>query len=412
MATIKPLKGVRPALDKVALVASKPYDVLNSKEAREEAKGNAYSFLHVVKPEIDLPETIGIYADEVYQKGKNNLYKFIDEGILIRDEKPNIYIYKLVWKSVIQVGIVARVSVQEYENDIIKKHEKTRKDKEKDRIKHVETQNANAGPIFLTYRQNNQIDSIVEDITKNPPLYNFNCGDGVEHTLWKVENIEIVDKIVLLFKKIDYLYVADGHHRSASAAIVGAKRKRANPFHTGKEGYNYFLSVLFPHTHLYIMDYNRIVFDLNGLSINEFIAKVMVNFKVTKTLSIKKPEKPHNFRMYVDGCWYCLVAKNDIIDEDNPVKSLDTAILQNYLLGPILGIKDPTKDKRIDFVGGIRGLSELSGRINKKGGVAFALHAMSIEQLMAIADVGEIMPPKSTWFEPKLRSGVIVNLLD
>ena len=412
MAKIRGIKGLRPALDKVDKVASRPYDVLNSAEARVEAEGNPYSFLHVVKPEIDLPESVDLYSDEVYQKGKENLYRFYEEGVFVRDEKPTMYVYKLVWKNVSQVGLVVGASVEDYENDIIKKHEKTRSDKEADRVKHVETQNANAGPIFLTYRDEAEIDAIISNETKNAPLYDFDCGDGVQHTLWKISDDAVIAKLVGEFAKIDYLYVADGHHRSASAAIVGKRKRDANPNHTGEEGYNFFLSVLFPATHLYIMDYNRIVQDLNGHSVVEFLSKVGEKFIVEKLSGEQKPSKMHEFSMYLAGSWYKLTAKPEIIDNSSVIGVLDTSILQENLLAPLLDIQDPKTSKRIDFVGGIRGLGELSKRVEGGEAVAFALYPTSIEQLMNIADAGKIMPPKSTWFEPKLRSGLVVNLLD
>jgi len=412
MAKIRGIRGVRPALDKVEKVASRPYDVLNSAEARIEAKGNPYSFLHVVKPEIDLPEGTDLYSDPVYQKGKENLYRFLEEGTLIRDDKPTMYVYKLVWRNVSQIGLVVGASVEDYENDIIKKHEKTRSDKEADRVKHVETQNANAGPIFLTYRDQADIDAIIADAMKAKPTYDFDCGDGVQHTLWKIDDAGTVSTLESKFADVDYLYVADGHHRSASAAIVGSRKREANASHTGDEGYNFFLSVLFPASNLFIMDYNRVVQDLNGLSVDEFLAKTKEKFEVEKLSSEQKPSKLHEYSMYLDGSWYKLTAKPDIIDTSSVIGVLDTAILQENLLTPLLDIQDPKTSTRIDFVGGIRGLVELSGRVDKGEAVAFALYPTSIKQLMDIADAGKIMPPKSTWFEPKLRSGLVVNIID
>ena len=412
MATILPLKGLRPTKDLVDKVASKPYDVLNSDEARVEAKGNSYSFLHVVKPEIDLPPTVDLYDDKVYKKGKDNLQKFIDEGVLIREKKECFYLYRLNWKQVSQIGLVGLASVTEYENDTIKKHEKTRADKEKDRVKHVKTQNANAGPIFLTYRQSNRIDSLLIEEIQKTPLYDFSCGDSVQHTIWKIDDKDKIEKLVDEFKGIKNLYVADGHHRSASAAIVGRQKREANPNHTGNESYNFFLSVLFPHDELFIMDYNRVVKDLNGLNISEFLEKLSKNFHIEKVNKEFKPKTPHTFGMYLNGSWYSLIIKKGVIPSNDPKGNLDTSLLQNLVLEEILGIDDPRTDKRIDFVGGIRGLQELKKRVDKDSAVSFALFPTSVQQLMAIADAGEIMPPKSTWFEPKLRSGIIVNILD
>ncbi|OQX71843.1 MAG: hypothetical protein B6D62_01280 [Candidatus Cloacimonas sp. 4484_275] len=414
MAKIRPFRGVRPKQELVEKVASPPYDVLSSEEARKMAAKNPFSFLHVVKPEIDLPENINIYDEAVYQKGKENLYKMISDGILIQDEKPCFYFYRLIMGNVNQIGLVAGASIEDYENDVIKKHEHTRADKEADRIKHVDTLNANTGPVFLTYPAQKEIDELTEKITGEKPLYDFETEDGIRHTVWKVEDENRIKEIISLFSKIKNLYVADGHHRSASATIVGQRRRAANPNHTGEEEYNFFLSVIFPHNQLYIMDYNRVVKDLNGLEKDEFLKKVGEKFKVEEVTGNKpyKPEKAHTFGMYLDGKWYKLTALEGTYPKDDPVKSLDVSILQENLLAPILGIGDPRKDKRIDFVGGIRGLKELERRVDSGEAVAFSMFPTSIEELMTIADAGKVMPPKSTWFEPKLRSGVIVHLLD
>lgn len=413
MAKIKPFRGLRPASDKIKEVASPPYDVLDSQEAREQVKKKPYSFLHVVKPEVDLPEDIDVYDERVYKKGRENLEKIIKENIMIRDDKPCYYLYKLVMDNVEEVGLVAGASIEDYENDIIKKHEHTRAQKEADRIKHVDTLNANTGPVFLTYKARQDMNMLTEEIMQQTPLYDFTADDDVRHTFWKIEDENIIQKITAIFKDIDYLYVADGHHRSASGTKVGQQRRKKNPNHTGEEEYNYFLSVIFPHDQLYIMDYNRVVKDLNGLSKEEFLEKVKDSFQIS--IIGKKPYKPeskHNFGMYLDGEWYKLTAKTGSYDETDPVASLDVAILQNNLLRPILGIGDPRKDERIDFVGGIRGLQHLADRVDKGEAVAFSMYPTSIEELMNIADHGKVMPPKSTWFEPKLRSGVIVHLLD
>ena len=414
MAKIKAFKGVRPATDKIKEVASPPYDVLNSAEARIEVKGKPNSFLHVVKPEVDLPENTDIYDEAVYQKGKENLYKMIEDGILIQDDKPCYYLYRLIMGNVDEIGLVVGASIEDYENDIIKKHEHTRAVKEADRIKHVDTLNANSGPVFLTYKAKRNMNELVDVLIQNDPTYDFEAQDGIKHIFWKIDQEDIIEKITNIFKDIDYLYVADGHHRSASGTIVGQRRREANPNHTGEEEYNFFLSVLFPHDQLYIMDYNRVVQDLNGLTDEDFLIKVKENFDVEKFCCAEsiKPEELHTFGMYLAGDWYKLIAKKGTYPANDPVKSLDVSILQENLLHPILEIGDPRKDKRIDFVGGIRGLDELSKRVDAGEAVAFALFPTSIEQLMAIADAGEVMPPKSTWFEPKLRSGVIVHLLD
>jgi len=414
MAKIKPFFGVRPAADKILEVASPPYDVLNSSEARELVKDKPNSFLHVVKPEVDLPQDIDVYDEKVYQKGRENLYKMLKEGILIQDEKPCFYLYRLIMGNIDQIGLVAGASIEDYENGIIKKHEHTRAVKEADRIKHVDTLNANTGPVFLTYRAQDDINELVDEILKENPLYDIETEDGIKHIFWKIDQQNDIDKIIAIFDDIDYLYVADGHHRSASGTKVGQKRREQNPNHTGEEEYNYFLSVIFPDNQLYIMDYNRVVKDLNGLSIEEFLNKAEQNFEI-KLYSNKEAYKPrslHKFGMYIDGKWYELTARDGSFAKDDPVRSLDVAILQDNLLHPILGIGDPRKDVRIDFVGGIRGLNELSKRVDNGEAVAFSMFPTSIDQLMAIADANEVMPPKSTWFEPKLRSGVITHLLD
>jgi len=414
MAIIKPFKGVRPATDKIKDVASPPYDVLNSKEARKQVEDKPFSFLHVVKPEVDLPENIDVYNEAVYQKGKENLDKFIEDGILIQDDKPCFYLYRLIMGNIDQVGLVAGASIEDYENDIIKKHEHTRADKEADRIKHVDTLNANTGPVFLTYKARKDFNILAENIMNSRPIYNFEADDGIKHIFWKIDDDKAIENIRNIFADIDFLYVADGHHRSASGTIVGQRRRKKNLHHTGNEEYNFFLSVIFPHNQLYIMDYNRVVKDLNRLSNEDFLNSVKEIFDVKEFSATEgyHPKDLHNFGMYFNGMWYEITAKQGTFDENDPVKSLDVSILQENLLTPILGIGDPRKDKRIDFVGGIRGLDELSKRVDAGEAVAFSMFPTSIEQLMAIADAGKVMPPKSTWFEPKLRSGVIVHLLD
>ncbi len=414
MAKIKAFKGIRPALDKIQDVASLPYDVMNSAEARVEVEGKPFSFLHVVKPEVDLPENLDVHDDAVYNKGKENLYKFIKDGVLIQDEQPCFYLYRQIMGDVNQIGLVVGASIEDYENDIIKKHEHTRADKEADRIKHVDTLSANTGPVFLTYPARNDINAFVDEYTKNSATYDITTDDGIQHIFWVVDGEENISKLTKMFSSIEYLYVADGHHRSASGTKVGQQRRKANPNHTGEEEYNFFLSVIFPHDQLYIMDYNRVVKDMNGLSKEEYLGKVSEKFTVAEFSKNKPyhPESIHTFGMYLDKTWYKITPIVGTYPENDPVKSLDVSILMENLLSPVLSIGNPRTDTRIDFVGGIRGLGELSKRVDAGEAVAFSMFATSIQQLMAIADAGEVMPPKSTWFEPKLRSGVITHLLD
>ncbi len=415
MATIKAFKALRPKQTLVKDVACVPYDVINSEEAKKLVEGNPNSFLHVTKAEVDLEVGIDTHSEIVYQKGKENFEKMISDGIFSQEEKPVFYIYKLVMGAVTEIGIVAGASVEDYENNIIKKHEKTRIDKEEDRIKHIETCNAHTEPVFLTYRAREDMDIIVNDFIKNnEPLYDFVADDGITHALWKIDDDNLISKIENIFSSIDYLYIADGHHRSAAGAILGKRKKERNPNHTGDEEYNFIMSVIFPHNQLFIMDYNRIVKDLNNLSKSEFLKKVEEKFEIQEYSSDKafKPEHAHEFGMYLSDMWYKITAKPGTFDENDVIKSLDVSILQDNLLNPILGIEDPRKDKRIDFVGGIRRLDELKKRVDNGEAVAFSMFATSIEELMNIADAGEIMPPKSTWFEPKLRSGLFVHMLD
>ncbi len=411
MARIEPFKGLRPKKNLVEKVASPPYDVLNSKEARELAKGNEYSFLHIIKPEIDLDEGIDLYSDEVYEKAKENFIKFIKEGILFQDEKKKLYLYKQIWKDHTQIGLVAGASCQDYEDDVIKKHELTREEKEKDRMRHIETLNANTGPVFLTFKQKDSIDELFEKAMEKEPEYDFE-SDDVRHIFYVIDDDNLINQIRDEFKKIDYLYVADGHHRSASATKIKIKRQKENPNHTGNEEYNFFLSVIFPHNQMKILAYNRVVKDMKGMCKAEFFKKISETFDYEETDS-KVPEKPTEFCMYIEGKWYLLKAKDGSFDKNDPVNSLDVAILQNNLLDPVLDIKNPRKDKRIDFVGGIRGTEELEKLVDSKEyKLAFSLYPTTIEQLFKVADSGKIMPPKSTWFEPKLKSGLVVHLLD
>ena len=413
MAIIRAFKGFRPRKDLVAKVASPPYDVVNSEEAREIAQGNPYSFLHVVKSEIDLPEDIDHYSDQVYQKASENLQKMITEGILVEDQEPSLYLYQQQMGDHKQIGIVACASIEDYEKDIIKKHELTRADKENDRIRHVDTTNANTGPVFLTYPADPQIDAEIAQLSKNEPEYHFQTDDSVYHTLWHISDRKVSDFFIAKFTRIPVLYVADGHHRSASAFKVGKKRREANPDHTGNEEYNFFLAVLFPGEQLQIMDYNRIVKDLNGLTAEKFLQRVGAKFEIQEMPAGRqyKPEKKHSIGMYLAGKWYQITPKEGTYTPNDPVKSLDVAILMDNLLSPVLGIGDPRTDKRIDFVGGIRGLQELEKRVNKGEAVAFAMYPTSVQDLIDIADSGAIMPPKSTWFEPKLKSGLVIHFL-
>ncbi len=411
MARIEPFKGLRPEKSLVEKVASPPYDVLSSKEAREIAKNNEYSFLHIIKPEVDLEDDINIYSDEVYAKAKENFEKFIKNGILFQDDNKMFYLYKQIWRGHTQIGLVAGASCQDYEDDIIKKHELTREDKEKDRMRHIETLNANTGPVFLTFKQRESVDNLFERAMKKEPEYDFE-SDEVRHVFYLIDEKDLINEIKEEFKKIDYLYVADGHHRSASATKIKIKRQKENPNHTGNEEYNFFLSVIFPHNQMKILAYNRVVKDLKGMCKAEFFKKVSDNFNYEET-ELKVPEKPNEFCMYIEGKWYLLKTKKGSFDKDDPVNSLDVAILQNNLLDPVLGIKNPRKDKRIDFVGGIRGTKELEKLVDSKEyKLAFSLYPTTIEQLFKVADSGKIMPPKSTWFEPKLKSGLVVHLLD
>ncbi len=412
MSNIKPFRGYIPLAKFTSQVASLPYDVLSSDEARVMASSNSYSFLHVVKPEIDLPE--GSKKEFIVQKGADNLNKLIADGIIVQSETPCFYVYRQKMGDIVQTGIVAGSSVVEYEKGLVKKHEFTRKAKEDERAAHVDTLNAHTGPAFLTYRHKDKIDSLISQITERAPYSDFTADDGIDHTFWVVDSEAECNQIIELFKDVPALYIADGHHRSAAAARVGAMRRERNPEHTGEEPYNHFLSVIFPDNQLYVMDYNRVLKTLNGLTVEEIIAKVGEKFELTK-LEVSdpqdaKPEARGAFAMYIDGSWYKMTAKPEIISKD-PVKSLDVSILQDNVLAPLFNIEDPRTSNDIDFIGGIRGLKELVKRCNKDCKVAFALYPTGMDQLMTIADADQVMPPKSTWFEPKLRSGMCVKRL-
>jgi len=410
VAILKPFKAVRPKKDLVEKVASKPYDVLNSDEARKEVKGNDYSFLHVVKPEVDLDPSTNTYHQQVYQKAAENLKKFMDQGILVQEDHEQLYCYEQEWKGHKQVGIAGCFSVDEYQASKIKKHEFTRKKKEDDRVNNILSTNANTGPVFLTYRSEKKIDDLIMANINNEPLYDLTDEYGCRHRIFKVSNMQ---ELINAFLPVESFYIADGHHRAASASRVREIKKKDNPKHTGEEEYNFFLAVLFPHKQLKILDYNRIVKDLNGLSEKEFLDTIKKSFDVSEEGDISySPSTSKEFGLYLNKKWYTLKAKEGSYDKNDPVKSLDVAILQNNLLNPILGIEDPRTDERIDFIGGIRGLRELENKVNSgEWKCAFSMYPTLMEQLLNVADAGQTMPPKSTWFEPKLRSGLFVHLL-
>jgi len=412
MSVIRPFKAIRPTKEFASSVAALPYDVMSSEEAREMVKGNEYSFLHVDRGEIDLPVGTDIYSKEVYFKAKENLDKLINNKICVQDEKPCFYIYRQIWNGRAQTGLVACASVDDYINNNIKKHEKTRSDKEQDRINHVDTLDANTGPIFLTYRPDIKVRSIITDwISSHDTACDFVSGD-VKQTVWVIDDEKTTDKIARLFENIPDLYIADGHHRCASAVRVAQMRREANPGYTGDEEFNYFLSVLFPSDELKIMDYNRVIKDTNNLNEKELFEKIEKNFTLKKEgKKAYHPVHQHNFGMFFDGEWYSLTAKSGTFDENDAVESLDVSILQNNLISPVLGIENPKTDKRIDFVGGIRGLEELEKRVNNGWAIAFSMYPTSLAELMRIADENELMPPKSTWFEPKLLSGLFIHKL-
>ncbi len=416
MALVKPFRGLRPPKEYAEEVACLPYDVMNSEEAAMMASGREKSLLHITRSEIDLPSGVDVHSEEVYRKAFNNFQLWQDKGWLIQDDKPCFYIYAQTMKGHTQYGIVGAASVDDYLNGVIKKHELTRPDKEEDRMVHVRTNNANIEPVFFAYPALNEIDEIVERIVKSdPPEYDFVAEDGFGHHFWVVRDNDDIRNIEELFRtKVPFTYVADGHHRTAAAALVGKEKRDRNPHHRGDEEYNYFLAVHFPDNQLTIIDYNRVVKDLNNLSSEEFIEKLKENFIVErKGRQIYAPEKLHNFSMYLDGEWYSLTAKPGTYDDNDPIGVLDVTILSEKLLGPVLDIKDLRRSNRIDFVGGIRGLSELSRRVdNGEVRAAFALYPVSMKQLINIADTGNIMPPKTTWFEPKLRSGLVIHKLD
>ncbi len=409
MATIKPFSCVRPKAETASRVAALPYDVYNRKEAKEEVMREPLSFLKIDRPETAFDDSVDMYAPEVYEKARELLQKDIQDGVYERDEEAVYYIYELVMDGRSQTGLVACASIEDYENQVIKKHENTREDKEVDRITHVDTCGAQTGPIFLAYRSEQVINDIVERVKKESPLYDFTAVDGITHRVFRVGRADDVEAIRKAFSQIDRIYIADGHHRAASAVKVGIKRRNANPAHTGAEEYNFFLSVLFPHDQLMIMDYNRTVKDLNGLTAEEFLNRVQENFDVQKSDVPVRPASKGQMGMYMEKQWYSLTAKNKLFEGKDAVGKLDVSILQEYLLAPVLGIGDPRTDSRIDFIGGIRGLSELEKRADEDMKVSFSMYPTSIIELFDVADQNLLMPPKSTWFEPKLRSGLFIH---
>lgn len=415
MVKIRPFKGIRPPKELVEEVASRPYDVLNSEEARAEAAGNEKSLYHIIKPEIDFPEGTDEHDPRVYEKAAENFRMFQEKGWLVQDEKACYYVYAQTMDGKTQYGLVVGAYVPDYMNGNIKKHELTRRDKEEDRMKHVRVNNANIEPVFFAYPENAELDAIVKKYVAHKPEYDFIApGDGFGHTFWVIDAEEDIEAITRAFEKIPAMYIADGHHRSAAAALVGAEKARQNPNHKGDEEYNYFMAVCFPANQLTIIDYNRVVKDLNGLTPQAFIETLRKHFEVEeKGAEIYKPQALHNFSLYVGGKWYSLTAKPDTYDDTDPIGVLDVTISSRLILDEILGIKDLRSDKRIDFVGGIRGLGELKKRVDSgEMQMALALYPVSMKQLMDIADTGNIMPPKTTWFEPKLRSGLVVHKLE
>ena len=414
MAIIKPFKGIRPPQNLVEKVASRPYDVLNSEEARTEAEGNPMSLYHIIKPEIDFEPGTDEHLEKVYIKAAENFAAFRANGWLEKDNDEKYYVYAQTMNGRTQYGLVVCASVDDYIEGHIKKHELTRRDKEEDRMKHVRVNNANIEPVFFAYPHQVDLDTIVADIIKNTPEYEFIApGDGFGHQFWIIDNANTIARITALFSEIPSLYIADGHHRSAAAALVGMEKRVQNPHHTGTEEYNYFMAVCFPDNQLNIIDYNRLVKDLNGLTDEELLSKLSLNFDVElKGKEIYKPNKLHNFALYLSDNWYSLTARTGTYIDNDPIGVLDVTISSNLILDDILGIKDLRSDKRIDFIGGIRGLGELKRRVDKgEMRIALALYPVSMDQLITIADTGNIMPPKTTWFEPKLRSGLVIHEL-
>ena len=415
MAKVKPFRGIRPPRDLVTQVASRPYDVLNSEEARAEAHGNPRSLYHIIKPEIDFEPGTDEHDPKVYSRAVENFNAFQQQGWLVQDDKEHYYIYAQTMDGRTQYGLVVAANVADYMEGRIKKHELTRRDKEEDRMKHVRVNNANIEPVFFAFPDNPALQAVIDTVTASEPEYDFTAPDGFGHHFWVIDSPEMIETVTREFEKIPYLYIADGHHRSAAAALVGHEKAQSNPAHTGDEEYNYFLAVAFPASHLNIIDYNRVVKDLNGLTPAELLDKLAEHFEVEDKGSDDpyRPASLHNFSLYLDGRWYSLTAKSGTYNDADPIGVLDVTISSDLILRDILGIHDLRSDKRIDFVGGIRGLDELKHRVDSgEMALALALYPVSMKQLMDIADSGNIMPPKTTWFEPKLRSGLVIHRLD
>lgn len=413
MPLIKPFAALRPASGRALDVAAPPYDVMSAAEARQMVEGRPESFLHISRPEVDLPTDTDPYDPQVYAKARENLDRMIAEGVLVRDGAPRYYVYRLTMGTHVQTGLVAAASVAAYDADRIKKHEFTRPVKEDDRVRQIDALNAQTGPVFLVYKSTSVIDDTLALVSTSVPAVDITAGDGVRHELWVVESGEITDHLSAAFERLGGLYVADGHHRSAAASRVAAARKVDNPNHTGEESYNYFLTVIFPHNQMQILDYNRVVKDLHGMDARAFMSMLEVPFTVEPSPAPVRPARLAELGMYLDGGWYRLTLDEHRIPWDDPVGSLDVSLLQDNIIEPMLGIVDPRRDDRIGFVGGIRGLDGLAGRVDEGGmKVAFSLHPTRMEDLMAVADAGEVMPPKSTWFEPKLADGLVSHVID
>ncbi len=411
MSVFRPFRAVRPKKEYSSLVAALPYDVMNSEEAREKVKDNPYSFIHVDKAEVDLPPETYLYSDEVYNKAAENLRALSDKGICIQDEAPCFYIYRQIMGDVCQTGIVGCAGVDDYLDGTIKKHEHTRADKEEDRIRHVDTCNANTGPIFLAYRKNDVIDAVLDKYTCLSPEYDFTSEGDVKNTVWVISDKEDTERLTEAFKSVENLYIADGHHRAASAVKVALKRREENPGYTGEEEFNFFLAVVFRAEELKIMDYNRVLKDTNGLTDKELFGKLKDIFEINEEAAAVRPESRHTFGLFYKDTWYRLSLKEGLCDESDALAGLDVSLLQKYVINDIFGISDPRTDKRIDFVGGIRGLGELERRCHTDMKLAISMFPTSLEELMSIADMGQVMPPKSTWFEPKLLSGLFIHEL-